>query len=121
MDARLDRLVDGYGPVCRQEHDPRVVLELAQEDRHQSVSVDFLSLALHEEHVGCVEEKQTTPLAGSGRVLFELFLDRLRLKPNAATSDGVKWTLGVSLTTVFTSSATLFIARSPASLSVVPS
>ena len=95
VDARLEGLVNGAGPVGRQEEDPRVVLELAQEDGHESVAVDLLPRALHEEHVGFVEEEHAAPLVGSGSVLFELLLDRLRLKPEIATSDGIKWTLGV--------------------------
>ena len=62
MNPRLERSVEGLYTVRREEQDALGVLQNAEEDRDQFVSLELMQRALLKEDVRLVQEQDCVPL-----------------------------------------------------------
>ena len=80
MDAGLERRVHVFDPVGGQEEDALVVLEHAQEDGDEFVTLEVMRAALFEEDVRFVEQEDGVPFRAHLQHVRQRGLDAVRFE-----------------------------------------
>src|SRR5262245_904650 len=93
MDARYKRRVKCLHSVCCQEQNSLEVLQQAQEDADQSISVNVVDRSLLKEHIRFVQQQDSPPTMSNVKNVLQLLFEPGGIGAQVSSGDHVEGAL----------------------------